>query len=202
MGKTTLMVKLLTIEWVNKFKKIYVFCPTYVQDKTWAPIDEHVLSGKVEIIQKYDPLKVKKLWAKCKKLKVEKPEDHYLFYFDDCGGDEGFKINEPTGILNKLVSKGNHSNISTIYVVQSFIMASTIMRFNAEVFITFLTQTDSQQKHIYNEFGIGTFKTFAKIMVECTKAPYNFFVINRQGPGVADYYHNYRQIPINLFLNS
>jgi Poxvirus A32 protein len=200
MGKTTLMVKLMLIEWVNKFKKIYIFCPSYLEDDTWSVLDDYIISKKIEVFTKYDPEKVMQLWKKHKRYKVEHPNEHFLFYFDDCGGEEGFKINEPTGLLNKLSSKGNHANCSMIYVLQSFVMASTIMRQNAESFIAFLTTNEIQLKHIYSEFGIGSYKKFKQIVLESTMEPYNFFVVNRQGAGVADYYHNYRKIPIANFL--
>ena len=55
------------------------------------------------------------------------------------------------------------------------------------------------QKHIYAQFGIGSFKDFKKVLMRATLGKYNYFVVNRQGPGVADYYHNFKKIDIKEF---
>jgi len=191
----------MNLDWVNKFHKIIVFCPTFATDKTWSSLDGQVKSGKIQVIRKMEENNVRKLWRTYEKKKIRNPDlkEHVLFYFDDCGGDQGFKTNSPDGVLNQLCSKGNHANISMVYVVQNFIMASTIMRDNAEVFICFLTQTEHTQKHIYAQFGIGSFKDFKKVLMRATLGKYNYFVVNRQGPGVADYYHNFKKIDIKEF---
>lgn len=188
MGKTTLMIKLMVYFWVKMFKKIYIFCPTFHKDTKWSAVNEHVKSGKIKIYNNVDSSVIKKIWSKCVAT------EPVLFYFDDCTGQPDFKVNNEQGVINQLVCKGNHSGISTVWVIQKFTQCSTTMRANAEGLITFYVQSEDEKKYIYKEFGIGSFKNFKTIIDESTKTAYHNFYCNRQGPGMPDYYHNFNFI--------
>lgn len=176
------------------FSKIWLICPTYAEDSNWSFFDAATQSGQVEVIAEVTENKLKKIWNWCKLQKTTDPSQHYLIYFDDCTGQPAFKTNQETGVVNQLCSKGNHANISIIFVVQKFTQASTIMRTNSECFITFYTQSDTEKDHIYKEFGAGTKKNFKQVLDACTRSHYHSFYVNRQGPGEADYYHNFKKI--------
>jgi hypothetical protein len=194
MGKTTLMVKLLTYKWLDEFDKVFIFCPTYAEDTTWSVLDQYINSGKVKVIEKFSEeiLEQKWRWAKHQKLKDGK--FNCLFYFDDCGGEKGFKTNNPDGTLNKFIIKCNHANCSAIWVIQSWILASTTMRKNAESFIIFYPANDNEKNHMYNEFGRGKKSEFCEWIEKHTEKPYSYLVVNRQGPGAYDYYANFKRI--------
>lgn len=181
-------------EWIDVYAKIWLICPTYGEDSNWSFFDKEVASGHVEVIDVVDENKLRMIWNWCRLQKKANPEQHYLIYFDDCTGQPAFKKNQETGVVNQLCSKGNHANISMIFVVQKFTQASTIMRTNAECFITFYTQSDNEKDHIYKEFGAGKKKDFKEILDYCTVNDYHNFYVNRQGPGQADYYHNFKKI--------
>jgi hypothetical protein len=194
MGKTTLMIKMFEYYWLAKFEKIIIFCPTYTKDSKWRVIDKYVKSGKVNVYSVVLNDLVKKLWAEWACSANRRRDKHCLFYFDDCVGQEDFKINQETGIINMLVSKGNHDNISSVWVVQKFTQASTIMRTNAEGLFTFYMQSENEIKHVHEEFGFGKRSDFKNWLQRCTSEKYHFVFINRQGAGKPDYYHNFKLV--------
>lgn len=181
-------------EWIHIYNKIWIICPTYGQDENWSFFDPFVQSGRVEVLAEVNENKLRKIWNGCKKAKSQDPQVQFLIYFDDCTGQPAFKSNQETGVLNQMCSKGNHANISIIFVVQKFTQASTIMRVNSEAFITFYTQSQAEKEAMYKEFGSGTKKSFTQMLDQCTQEPYDTFFVNRQGPGAADYYHNFFKI--------
>jgi hypothetical protein len=196
-GKTHLLIKLLLWKWVKQFDKIHIFCPTFLQDRKWSAVDQFVKSGKISVHVKFSDKKIKNIWAKCMKAKTEGSNDNTLILFDDCAGQEGFKKNQETGILNQLVCRANHANISTIWSVQKLTQSSTIMRSQAEGLITFQCHQENQVKPLYQEFGTGSLKSFSEVMRECTKHPFHYVYVNRQGPGEPDYYHNFNKIVLD-----
>jgi hypothetical protein len=183
-------------EWINTYNKIWIICPTYAEDKNWSFFDKYIEDGRVEVLAEVDENKLKRIWNGCKKAKIEDPQVQFLIYFDDCTGQPAFKSNQETGVLNQLCSKGNHANITIVFVVQKFTQASTIMRVNSETFVTFYTQSQAEKEAMYKEFGAGTKKAFTQILDQCTVEPYDSFYVNRQGPGAADYYHNFKKIKL------
>lgn len=184
-------------EWIHIYDKIWIVCPTYAEDKNWSFFDPYVNAGRVEILSEVNENKLKRIWNMCKQTKISNPKVNFLIYFDDCTGQPAFKTNQETGVLNQLCSKGNHANISIIFVVQKFTQASTIMRTNSESFVTFYTQSQSEKDAMYKEFGAGRKKDFSAMLDICTVKPYDTFYVNRQGPGQADYYHNFKKINFN-----
>lgn len=178
--------------WVKLFKEIYIFCPTYTKDTKWRIMDKYVRQGKITVWSNVTTSEIKKIWDKCDENTNKSV--HFMIYFDDCAGQPDFKLDRETGIINQLVSKGNHSNISTAWVVQKVTQCSTIMRSNAEGLLTFYVQSEAEKKYIFNEFGCGTYKQFKEILEAATSAKYASFYVNRQGPGKPDYYKNFRLI--------
>lgn len=182
------------MRWIHQFDKIYIICPTYAEDKNWSFFDTFVNSGHIEVLSEVNENKLRKIWNACKNAKIQNPALNFLIYFDDCTGQPAFKKNQETGVLNQLASKGNHANISIVFVVQKYTQASTIMRTNTEGFVTFYTQSQTEKEAIYKEFGAGKKKVFMAVLDECTRSPYHNFYVNRQGPGQPDYYHNFKKI--------
>lgn len=196
MGKTTLLVKLLLKRFLDVFDKIWIICPTYGHDKAWGCLDKYVDSGKITVYGKVDEHQLKKIWGFCQAQKEIDPSLQFLIYFDDCGGVKGFKVDKPDGVLNQIFCKGNHANISIIAAIQKITLASTIMRINADMFMTFATQQKTEKDYIYNEFGFGDKKSFLKALDKHTSQKYHTFYVNRCGAGAPDYYHNFKLIHI------
>jgi hypothetical protein len=188
-------------EWIHIYDKIWLICPTFAEDNNWSFFDKHVASNRIEVINEVNENQLNKIWNWCKQAKIKDPNLHFLIYFDDCTGQPAFKSNQETGVLNQLCSKGNHANISIIFVVQKFTQASTIMRTNSECLVSFYTQSDAEKSHIYKEFGCGTKKNFCHTLDIATREPYHSFYVNRQGPGEADYYHNFKKINFNPYMS-
>ncbi len=192
-GKTSLLIKMLLAKWINLFKHIYIFCPSFSLDPKWLQVDKYVSSGKVIVHSLVKENVINKIWAKCCQRKLKSPKDHTLIIFDDCVGQPGFKTNSEGGVINKLVCKGNHANISTVWCVQKLTMCSTIMRSQAEGIVVFYCQ-ERESKILYQEYGTGTSKLFQKMVELSTSKPYSTLFINRQGPGRPRYFCNFREI--------
>jgi hypothetical protein len=193
-GKTTLLIKLIHYYWLKDFKFIHIFCPTYGEDPKWSSLDPYVKSGKIKIYPKVDKEIIKRIWNQCKVWKTEGHTFHTLILFDDCTGQEDFCVNQNGNILNQLVCRSNHANVSTGWSVQKFTQSSTTMRSQAEGLITFSCLQEKEQKPLYQEFGMGSFRWFQKVLIDATSSPYHYLYINRQGPGTSDYYHNFKFI--------
>lgn len=193
-GKTTLLIKLLHYYWIKMFTKIYIFCPTYLEQAKWSSLDKYVKSGKIKVYPVVDEKILKKIWNKYKELKSKGSKHNVLILFDDCTGQKEFKVNQETGIINLMVSKANHAGISIAAAVQKITQASTIMRSQAEGVLTFSCLQEKEIKPLYDEFGVGKLKNFREMVINSTLQPYHYLYINRQGPGIPDYYHNFKFI--------
>jgi hypothetical protein len=203
-GKTTLMIKFLLKRWLLEFYEIILFCPTFREDKKWRHFDAAKNAGKMIVIRCLKEEEVLHHWTRIRKSQINEfarnknnpnfKQRHYLFYFDDCGGEEGFKVDKPSGVLNQLFSKGNHAGISIICVLQKLTQASTTMRLNAEAMLCFFVMDDEELKQIYRQFGTGSFKEFKQFLQYYTEQPYHNLLMNRQGPGRPRYYHNFKQL--------
>jgi len=183
--------------WLKEFDKIYIVCPTFAEDDNWSFFDEHVKSGTIEVLNEVNENKLNRIWNKCKKNKLADKSFHALVYFDDCTGQPAFKKNQESGTLNQMFSKCRHANMSIVIVVQKFTQASTIMRTNADGFLTFMTLSDTEKDYMYKEFGFGGKQKFIKMIDDATVEPYSHFYCNRQGAGAPDYYHNFKKIIYN-----
>jgi len=159
-----------------------------------------VKSGKVEVFITLKEATLKGIWKRCTKIKETNAEAkrHFLLYFDDCGDQDDFKSNSPKHTINSLAIRGNHDNISQVWSVQQLILCSTVMRTNADGFLTFYVQSDKEIEYIYNQFGFGKKGDFKKLLQGCTAQKYHSFYVNRQGPGIADYYHNFNFLHIAI----
>jgi len=183
--------------WLDEFDKIWIICPTFAEDDNWSYFDSRVEDGRVEVIGEVDENRLNRIWNLCKNEKLKDRSKNFLIYFDDCTGQPAFKKNQETGVVNQLFSKGRHANITLICVVQKFTQASTIMRTNADAFLTFMTLSDTEKDHMYKEFGFGGKKRFIEYIDASTIQPYHHFYVNRQGAGAPDYYHNFKKIKYN-----
>lgn len=201
MGKTTTFVKMFLDKWVDQFHRVYIFCPTYKTDDVWTDIDEHTRSKKVKVFTYYDEQVIKKLWkyhhARKIQLRQIGKREHVLFYFDDCGGEKGFRNVSEEGLLNNMSCKCNHADISLVICVQKLKQLAPTTRLNAEAFMTFNVSSELEMGAIYEDFGMPVPKAkFKKLLRDFTKEPYSHYYVLRQGPGEPRYYQNFRKITI------
>jgi hypothetical protein len=194
MGKTTLLIKLLKFFWLNKFNKIYIFCPTYAQDSKWSDLDAEVKTGKISVHPEVKDKLLKKIWNQCSKKKLSNPNYHTMILMDDCVGQPDFKTHSDQGILNKIVCKGNHLNITTVWSVQKITNVSPTMRLQVEALLAFYISDMREKKSLYQEFGAGTWKQFQVVLEKSTEQPFHYLYMKRQGPGKPKFYHNFRLI--------
>lgn len=188
------MAKLMIHQWIKQFNKIYIVCPTYAEDEVWSGLDEHVNSGLITVLDNINENTLRRVWNGARELKRNGETCHILIYFDDCGGQDGFRSLNEGGVLNQLSTKGNHSNISSIFVVQRLVFCSPTMRVNAQYILAFYTQQEDERKRLYKEYGIGTFKNFNMMLDLSTREKYHTLFIDRRGPGEPKYYHNFKLI--------
>jgi len=182
-------------QWVKQFNKVYIFCPTYKTDDVWADCDEFTHSKKLHVYTYYNEKVIRRLWKFHAKRKENGYREQILFYFDDCGGEKGFKNNSEDGLMNAMSSKCNHANISLIICVQKLKQLSPTTRLNTEAFLTFNVTSELEKKAIYDDFGLPTnFADFKRKIEEYTSRPYSYYYVNRQGPGAPDFYHNEEKI--------
>lgn len=190
-------------QWANQFNKVYIFCPTYKTDDVWSLCDEFTRSKKLRVYTFYNEAIIKKLWRYHAKRKEEGKREHVLFYFDDCGGEKGFKNNSEEGLMNSMSSKCNHAGISLIMCVQKLKQVSVTTRINTEAFLTFSVDSESERKSIYDDFGLPvSFAEFKRKLHEYTYLPFHYYYVNRQGPGASDFYHNEEKINLEELLKN
>jgi len=174
--------------------KIYVFCPTFTKDEKWSVFDQHVKNGKMEVYTSVTKQRLLKVWKEGERNKQKNKNWQSLIVFDDCGGQDEFKQDKPSATMNQLATRCNHDNISIVWSVQMVVHLSTTMRINSEGLIVFYVQSEAEKKYLYEQFGVGNFRYFKRILHHCTNEKYDYMFVNRQGPGMADYYHNFRYV--------
>lgn len=197
-GKTTLLIKLLLGKWLPMFNKVYIFCPTYTQDKKWSCIDPYVLNDQVKVYGSIKKNTLIKIWKHSADYKTKYGDDpnhqyHVLIVFDDCVGQDEFGDHSNSNIINKLVCKGNHANISTVWSIQKITMCSTIMRTQVEAIVVFYCP-EKELKTLFQEYGTGKLNWFRKMVELSTSKPYSTLFINRQGPGKPRFFCNFKEI--------
>lgn len=201
MGKTTLLVKLLSRFFIKSFDKIYLICPTFKNDEVWGALDKYTgKKKKIDVYTYFNADLVEKLWKKADKIKMKHKNYQTLFVFDDCAGQPNFKVNTENHVINRMAATCNHSNVSVIAVVQRIINIAPAFRENAEALVMFTCQSENEKKALYAQFGIGTFKEFSRMITAVTAEPYNYLVVNRQGAGRANYYHNFLPVKLDEYI--
>ena len=123
----------------------------------------------------------------------EKPT-HKLIIFDDCGYSGDLK-NKASGIVSKIVCNGRHACISSIFNIQKYTQASTVLRTNMSAAI--FGGVSSKELDLISE-DINMFpnkKDFIELFRAHTKGNRDFFCVNFTGEhGI--YYNKYFE-PIN-----
>lgn len=183
-GKTYFIVQnLLNTElYFQEFDKIFLFTPSIADD------DIYNLLGLPDrqIFTEFDEKKLMKL------INKKKPEDEWLFIFDDMISDNDFK----NAKLSKLLAyNGRHMGISVIVSSQKSTAGSTAIRTNADACVIWRPRSHNELESLYRDNAINcmTKKEFERLVMETTKEQYSFIYINYQTNQV---YKNYEEIYI------
>ena len=106
----------------------------------------------------------------------EKPPNKMII-FDDVGYSNSLK-NKEAGIVSKLISNGRHLNLSQIYSIQSYKMASTTIRNQITGAILFNTSQKELELITEDMNYLENKKSFVKMFRDVTKEKHSFLVVN------------------------
>ena len=127
----------------------------------------------------------------------EKPKNK-MIVFDDVGYTSDLK---KSGILSKLISNGRHLNLSQIYSIQSFKMASTTIRNQITGAILFNTSQSELELISESLNYLETKKQFIKMFRDQTREKHSFLVINFTNKASALYMDkNFEPIDVTKYL--
>ena len=169
-GKSRLLRYLVHCE-KNRFKKIFVICPTECVNRFYSSIvDEEC------IFDSYDNDWMMRLIKKMTELKSNNNDNNnVLIILDDCVSDTNFHQCQS---LNILCTRGRHINISVILTIQYIFSIPPVARNNLDY--VFAGQMNKKSVDLLSdEYLLGDIdkSQFIKLYNKSTK-DYNFMVIN------------------------
>lgn len=180
-GKTYYLMDLIKTHYLNYFQKIYVFCPTVNLDEKWQELS--TLNSNKKLLKKsgddyqeglyvvYDNedeynQKLSELYQEYIHYDMIYNEDigiyqpigdsvnqplKTLIIFDDCSG-----IKEIThgNIIQKLIRKSRHLNISIIYAIQDIRGVAPSIRNNTRLLTLFKCFNEEELTKVYEAFTL------------------------------------------------
>lgn len=197
-GKTYYLMDLMKKHYLNYFEKIYVFCPTVNLDNKWKELS--TLNSNKKLLKKsknedyhqglyivYDnedeySQKLNELYQDYTHYDMMFNEDLHIYQpigdsvnqppktliiFDDCSG-----IKEIThgNLIQKLIRKSRHLNISVIYSIQDIRGVSPSIRNNSRLLTLFKCFNEEELDKIYDAFTIPTKrKRFKEVLLDIFK---------------------------------
>ena len=181
-GKTYFIVQnLMNPElYFQEFDRIFLFTPSVADDDIYNILE---LPDK-QIFTEFEESKVMKL------IKKKKPDEQWLFIFDDMISDNDFK----NATLTRLLAyNGRHMGISVIVSSQKSTAGNTAIRTNADACVIWRPRSNNEIESLYKDNAINamTRKEFTKLIMDNTKEQYSFLYINYQKNEV---YKNYKLI--------
>lgn len=173
-GKTHQLINMLILdEYYNDvFDKIYFICPSFNQDPKYSVLD----IPASQVMTEFDEKKIQKI------IKDKKEDDQYLFVFDDCITQTGFKKNESDQVLNTIAVNGRHMGVSMIIASQKTSGSSSFVRSQADGVYMWKPRSLAEIEALYQDNSIGALSKndFKKLLDHCTKEQYSHLFINYQ----------------------
>jgi hypothetical protein len=193
-GKSNLILTLIKEKrFYWDYFKVFIFSKSYYQD----PIFDNI-----SILSKYtcDDLSERKIqkildhqqYLKEKYEEEGKPEKlpNILLIIDDCAGDA--KLSNRTSMINKLMFRGRHANMSILITTQSYKMLSKNIRTNMSDLIFYGADNDKELRAIAEENSGGlTVKKFENLFKKATEKRFNFLYISRKHKGKLRFRKNF-----------
>jgi hypothetical protein len=186
-GKTNLIVNLLIRDefYCQYFHNIYIWVPTYYDDEKW-----NLVHLPEECI--FTEFREEDLERVVENVKKDTSKNS-LFIFDDCISEKGLYSSAHATLINKLVFRGRHWNISLWFVSQSYKAITRGFRLNMTGWI-FFTVPNLQELHKIAEEHAGPLsrQEFIEMFKKATEKPFSFLFINYQQPEkILSYWQNF-----------
>ena len=149
-GKTDAIINLMLNRdaWYRKFHRVYMFCPTYLNQEKLSRLKlnpERVFTEcNAETFQEcLDDIKAKR---------SDNPEHRSLIIFDDCSGSLTNTKNDP---LSKLIVKHRHFGVSIVMALQYFKQLGKSCRSNMTHLLLYGLTNRSELKDVAQELGVN-----------------------------------------------
>jgi hypothetical protein len=155
-GKTHYILDLLENEYRNKFDYIIIFCPTFLENKTY----QRVFMDKDDDVVVIPVGKNLDSWLG---IAIETYKNTNTFFIiDDCANLNDTKIKSSQ--LTKLAFSGRHYGISTWVIVQKYNSVVTDFRENIRMLILYFNKDKDSLKDALQENHIITKEQETKIV--------------------------------------
>ena len=197
-GKSVLLVDFLVRLYKHAFQRVYVFSPSIFIDSAWKPVFKYVektlgVDGEQEqwAFDEWDDEKLKEIVStqaavvkEQKRQKAGKELYGIAIIVDDFADDPRVMASRSGAaaggsMLNTLLVRGRHMQISTFMSVQKMRLAGSILRVNAQALCVFRLRNRLELDAIIEELSAVYDKNTLMEMYElATRDPYSFWYIH------------------------
>ena len=197
-GKSVLLVDFLVRLYKHAFQRVYVFSPSVHIDSAWKPVFKYVektlgVDSEREpwAFDEWDDEKLKEIVStqaavikEQKRQKAGKELYGIAIIVDDFADDPRIMASRAGAaaggsMLNTLLVRGRHMQISTFMSVQKLRLAGSILRVNAQALCVFRLRNRLELDAIIEELSAVYDKATLMEMYElATREPYSFWYIH------------------------
>ena len=197
-GKSVLLVDFLVRLYKHAFQRVYVFSPSIFIDSAWKPVFKYVektlgVDSEQEqwAFDEWDDEKLKEIVStqaavvkEQKRQKAGKELYGIAIIVDDFADDPRVMASRSGAaaggsMLNTLLVRGRHMQISTFMSVQKMRLAGSILRVNAQALCVFRLRNRLELDAIIEELSAVYDKNTLMEMYElATRDPYSFWYIH------------------------
>ena len=197
-GKSVLLVDFLVRLYKHAFQRVYVFSPSIFIDSAWKPVFKYVektlgVDSEQEqwAFDEFDDEKLKEIVStqaavikEQKRQKAGKELYGIAIIVDDFADDPRIMASRAGAaaggsMLNTLLVRGRHMQISTFMSVQKMRLAGSILRVNAQAMCIFRLRNRLELDAIIEELSAVYDKNTLMEMYElATREPYSFWYIH------------------------
>jgi len=197
-GKSVLLVDFLVRLYKHAFQRVYVFSPSVHIDSAWKPVFKYVektlgVDSEREpwAFDEWDDEKLKEIVStqaavikEQKRQKAGKELYGIAIIVDDFADDPRIMASRAGAaaggsMLNTLLVRGRHMQISTVMSVQKMRLAGSILRVNAQAMCIFRLRNRLELDAIIEELSAVYDKNTLMEMYElATREPYSFWYIH------------------------
>lgn len=186
-GKTQLALKLLLDPngYCGRYSKIWFFSPTFRAqfESVWCVLDK-------KGIVVYEKVTAALLKRVIDEQEADDTGKQVLCVFDDNG--EHLRHIDPE-VVNTFVSNSRHYRISSVFLSQKMTQLPTIIRENADVYISFAALSYIGVQALWKEVALVEKKRFMEVFREATAKQYSFLCISSTG-GQTSLYKNCSEV--------
>ncbi len=197
-GKSVLLVDFLVRLYIHAFQRVYVFSPSIFIDRAWKPVFKYMektlgVDSEREqwAFDEWDDEKLKEIVStqaavikEQKRQKAGKELYGIAIIVDDFADDPRIMASRAGAaaggsMLNTLLVRGRHMQISTFMSVQKMRLAGSILRVNAQAMCIFRLRNRLELDAIIEELSAVYDKNTLMEMYElATREPYSFWYIH------------------------